>query len=59
MEVYRRCGPGRPPRNPLGILKVLIVKRIRNIPSDRELYRCLWSDPELKRLCDIEEYKRS
>lgn len=55
-EVYHRCGPGRPPRNPLGILKALIVKRIRNIPSDRELYRRLWNDPELKRLCDIEEY---
>jgi len=34
-----------PPRNPLGILKVLVVKRIRNIL-------------ELKRLCDIEEYER-
>ena len=43
-EVYHRCGPGRPPRNPLGILKVLIVKRIRDIPSDRELYRRLWSE---------------
>ena len=32
-------GLGMPPRNPLGILKTLIVKRIRNIPSDRELYR--------------------
>jgi transposase len=57
-EVYHRCGPGRPPRNPLGILKALIVKRIRNIPSDRELYRRLWSDSELKRLCDIEEYEK-
>ena len=28
-----------PPRNPLGILKTLIVKRIRNILSDQELYR--------------------
>jgi hypothetical protein len=51
-EPYRHSGAGRPPRSPLGILKALIVKRFRNIPSDRELYRRFWSDgPErLKRL---------
>ncbi|MGC8912032.1 MAG: transposase [Nitrososphaeria archaeon] len=38
---YRHKGAGRPPRNLLGILKALIVKHVRNIPSDRELYRCL------------------
>ena len=46
-EPYHKDGPRRPPRNPLGILKALIVKRIRNIPSDRELYRRLWSSPKL------------
>ena len=40
-EPYHKDGPGRPPRNPLGIFKALIVKRIRNIPSNRELYRRL------------------
>jgi hypothetical protein len=50
---YRHTGACRPPRNPLGILKALIVKRFRNIPSDRELYRRLWNDPELRELCDI------
>ncbi|MEM2703488.1 MAG: transposase [Candidatus Bathyarchaeia archaeon] len=57
-EPYRHEGAGRPPRNPVGILKALIVKRVRNIPSDRELYRRLWSDPELKELCDIEEFEK-
>ena len=57
-EPYRHDGAGRPPRNPVGILKALIVKRIRNIPSDRELYRRLWGDPELRYLCDIEEYEK-
>jgi len=57
-EPYRHSGAGRPPRNPMGILKVLIVKRFRNIPSDRELYRRLWSDPELRELCDIEEHEK-
>jgi len=57
-EPYRHCGAGRPPRNPLGILKALIVKRFRNIPSDRELYRRLWNGPELRRICDIEDYEK-
>jgi hypothetical protein len=38
-------------------LKALIVKLFRNIPSDRQLYRRLWSDPELRELCDIKEYE--
>jgi Transposase DDE domain. len=42
----------------MGILKALIVKRFRSIPSDRQLYRRLWSDPELRRLCDIEDYEK-
>jgi len=57
-EPYRHKGAGRPPRNPMGILKALVVKRFRNIPSDRQLYRRLWSDPELRRICDIEEYEK-
>ena len=57
---YHRAGeePGRPPRKPLGIFKALIVKRLRQIPSDRELYRRLWSDEELRKICDIEEKQR-
>jgi transposase len=57
-EPYRHEGAGRPPRNPLGILKALIVKRFRNIPSDRQLYRRLWSDPELRELYDIEDHEK-
>ena len=38
-------GPGRPPRNPMGIFKALMVKRLWRMPSDRELYRRLWDDP--------------
>jgi transposase len=57
-EAYRHNGAGRPPRNPLGILKALVVKRFRNVPSDRQLYRRLWSDPELRELCDIEEHEK-
>jgi transposase len=57
-EPYRHSGAGRPPRNPMGVLKALIVKRFRNIPSDRQLYRRLWSDPELRELCDVEEHEK-
>jgi transposase len=46
--------PGRPPRNPLGIFKAHIVKRLRHIPSDRMLVRQMWKDPRLKKICDIE-----
>jgi len=34
-KLYRHKGAGRLPRNPLGILKALIVKDVRRIPSDR------------------------
>jgi len=57
-EPYHKDGPGRPLRNPLGIFKALIVKRIRNIPSDRELYRRLWNNPKLREICDIEDYEK-
>ena len=53
-EPCHKDGPGRPPRNSMCIFKALIVKRLRQIPSDRELYRRLWNDPELRRICDIE-----
>lgn len=45
---------GRPQRNPLGIFKAHLVKRLKHIPSDRMLVRQMWKDPRLKRICDIE-----
>ena len=48
-EPYHRDGAGRPPRNPIGIFKALVVKRLRQIPSDRELYLRLWNDPGLRK----------
>lgn len=53
-EPYHKDGPGRPPRNPMGIFKALVAKRLRQIPGDRELYRRLWNDPELREICDVE-----
>ncbi len=57
-EAYHQKGPGRPPRSPLGIFKALMTKRLRQIPSDRELYRRLWNDPTLRMICDIEEREK-
>jgi len=36
-------------------LKALVVKRLRQIPSDRELYRRLWDDPMLREIYNIED----
>ena len=57
-EAYHQDGAGRPPRKPIGIFKALIVKRVQQIPSDRELYRRLWSDPDLREICDIEDEQK-
>jgi hypothetical protein len=54
-DAYHQEGAGRPPRKPIGIFKALIVKRVKHIPSDRELYRRLWQDEDLREVCDIEE----
>lgn len=53
-EAYHKEGAGRPPRKPIGIFKALIVKRVKQIPSDRELYRRLWRDEDLREVCNIE-----
>ena len=36
----------------------MAVKRLRQITSDRELYRRLWDDPGLREICDIEDRER-
>jgi len=53
-EAYHQEGAGRPPRKPIGIFKTLIMKRVKQIPSDRELYRRLWNDEALREVCNIE-----
>jgi len=53
-EAYHKDGPGRPPRKPMGIFKALLAKRLQQIPSERELCRRLWTDDNLRMLCDVE-----
>jgi transposase len=51
---HKEGGPGRPPRKPMGIFKALVVKRLQQIPSDRELCRRMWKDDDIRELCDLE-----
>jgi transposase len=53
-EAYHQEGAGRPPRKPIGIFKALVIKKVKQIPRDRELYRRLWNDKALREVCDIE-----
>jgi IS5 family transposase len=54
-EPFHPAGsPGRPQRNPLGLFKAHLVRRLKHIPSDRMLVRQMWKDPRLKKICDIE-----
>lgn len=51
---HKKGSVGRPPRKPIGIFKALIIKRVQQVPSDREMCRRLWNDPEMRMMCDIE-----
>ena len=57
-QPYIKSGAGRPSRKPLGIFKALMIKQLRRIPSDRELYRRLWNDEALREICDIEDHEK-
>ena len=35
-------------------MRARMTKRLRQIPSDRELYRRLWNDPLLRMICNID-----
>lgn len=50
---YHRDGPGRPPRNPLGLFKAHLVRRFLRISSLRELERRLQIDERLRTICGI------
>jgi hypothetical protein len=47
-EIYHHEGADRPPRKEVSIFKALIIKRAKQIPSDRKLHRRLWNDPDLR-----------
>jgi IS5 family transposase len=51
---HKKGSVGRPSRKPIGVFKALIIKRVQQVPSDREMCRRLWNDPEMRMICDIE-----
>lgn len=55
---FHTRGPGRPPRNPLGIFRAFIIMRMKGIRSLREMSRLLNVDLRLRRLCFIGEGER-
>lgn len=48
-QAYYQEGAGQPPRKPQGIYKSLVAKRVKQIPSDKELYRRLLERRRSKR----------
>jgi len=50
---FHTIGPGRPPRNPLGLFRTFIVMRMKGVRSLREMTRLLGIDLRLRRLCLI------
>jgi len=53
-EAIHKDGLGRPSRKTMGILNALLAKWFQQIPSERELCRRLWTDDNLRMLCDVE-----
>jgi hypothetical protein len=52
---FHASGPGRPPRNPLGLFRAFIVMRMKGVRSLREMTRLLNVDSRVRRLCLIKE----
>jgi len=50
---FHTIGPGRPPRNPLGVFRTFIVMKMKGVRSLREMTRLLGVDQRLRKLCLI------
>jgi len=55
---FHECGPGRPPRNPLGIFRTFVVMRMKGVRSLREMTRLLNVDFRIWKLCLVEKGER-
>jgi transposase len=53
LSCFHTTGPGRPPRNPLGLFRAFIVMRMKGVRSLREMTRQLDTDLRLRKLCLI------
>jgi transposase len=52
---FHSSGPGRPPRNPLGLFRTFIVMRMKGVRSLREMTRLLDTDLRLRKLCLVKQ----
>jgi transposase len=59
LRCFHTIGPGRPPRNPLGLFRTFIVMRMKGVRSLREMTRLLDTDIRLRRLCLIKTCEAS
>jgi len=57
-ECFHTCGPGMPPRKPLGVFRAFIVMRTKGVRSLREIVRLVNVDSRLRRLCLIGKGER-
>ena len=55
LRCFHTDGPGRPPRNPLGLFRTFFVMRMKGVRSLREMTRLLDADPRLRKLCLIKK----
>jgi hypothetical protein len=53
LSCFHTDGPGRPPRNPMGLFRTFIVMRMKGVRSLREMTRQLDTDLRLRKLCLI------
>ena len=51
-------GPGRSPRNPLGIFRAFIVMRMKGVRSLREMIRLLDTDLRIRKLCLLKPHEK-
>ena len=55
LRCFHTVGPGRPPRNPLGVFRTFIIMRMKGVRSLREMTRLLDTDQRLRKLCRIKK----
>ena len=55
LRCFHTDGPGRHPRNPLGVFRAFIVMRMKGVRSLREMTRHLDTDQRLRKLCRIKK----
>lgn len=56
--MYHQSGPGRTPRNPLGIFRAFLIMKMKAILSLREMTRILDTDKRIRKLCLVKDKQK-